>query len=79
MPNKNNRVFKFQCNEKVKTIADRYVGTVYKKHHKCPMSQDWIDMQTIPVNPASINKPWFSIKVDGGGSVLCSEDDILSM
>ena len=73
------RGFKVQYKEKVQTIKHGYVGIVYKKHHKCPESQDWIDNQAIPVDPASIYKKWYTILVDGGGAVTVEESDLLSV
>jgi len=73
------RVFQFKCADRVRTIGHGHIGTVMKKHHKCPMSQDWIDAQSIPINPANINKPWYSVSIDNGGSIVCEESDMQSI
>jgi hypothetical protein len=71
------RVFKFRNEDRVQTIAHAYTGIVHKKHHVCPMDDDWINAQRIPVNPADMNKPWYTIHTDEGGSVVRPESDVL--
>lgn len=71
------RVFKYRNDDRVQTIAHAYTGVIARKHHKCPMDDDWLNLQRIPVDPADINKPWYTIRVDGGGSVVRPESDVL--
>lgn len=54
----------------VRTSEYGYVGRVHAIHHYCPQSEDWLAMQAIPVPEELVGRPWCSVLVDGGGSVV---------
>ncbi len=70
----NNR--KFKVGDIVKTESNNYIGTISKVHNTCPMSNDWLSKQTIPIRAESVRSKWFSIDVATGGAVCVPKYDV---
>jgi hypothetical protein len=60
----------------VKTKNKNYIGTISSIHNTCPMSNNWLSNQSIPVLAESVRSTWYSIKMAEGGVVCCPKCDV---
>ena len=68
--------FVFRRGARVHTTHTGFAGRVYKRHTSFLTTRydsQWLSQLTVPLSTAELGVPWYSILVDGGGSILVPE------